>query len=182
MPPRAAPPRLKIAQPLDNQAVALVPRAGIEPARPFRAKGFSCHYGFRHRGASLRFVCGPDYSFTIETISLGVSCLVSAPSSVRRLGSRLPSALPVKAPLNLRHSTSFLSERALNLVLPLTHTRKVKINSRVFQIIIPKNYSKSLVSTISPPRQGLGRVPKGTALQIYNFFLTLRFDKVSTLI
>ena len=27
----------------------LVPRAGIEPARPFRAKGFSYHYGFRHR-------------------------------------------------------------------------------------------------------------------------------------
>ena len=26
----------------------LVPRAGIEPARPFRAKGFSYHYGFRH--------------------------------------------------------------------------------------------------------------------------------------
>ena len=28
---------------------ALVPRAGIEPARPFRAKGFSYHYGFRHQ-------------------------------------------------------------------------------------------------------------------------------------
>ena len=26
----------------------VVPRAGIEPARPFRAKGFSYHYGFRH--------------------------------------------------------------------------------------------------------------------------------------
>ena len=26
-------------------------------------------------------VCGPDYSFTIGTIPLGVSCLVSAPSS-----------------------------------------------------------------------------------------------------
>ena len=25
-----------------------VPRAGIEPARPFRAKGFSYHYGLRH--------------------------------------------------------------------------------------------------------------------------------------
>ena len=25
-----------------------MPRAGIEPARPFRAKGFSYHYGFRH--------------------------------------------------------------------------------------------------------------------------------------
>ena len=104
-------------------------------------------------------VCGPDYSFTLDlnqSKSLGVSCLVSAPSSFRRLGSRLPSALPVKASLNLRHSTSFLSERALNLVLPLTHTRKVKTNSRVFQIIIPKNYSKSLVSTISPPRREVG--------------------------
>gem|GEM_PF-6061799 len=28
-----------------------VPRAGIEPARPFLAKGFSYHYGFRHRVA-----------------------------------------------------------------------------------------------------------------------------------
>ena len=27
---------------------SFVPRAGIEPARPFRAKGFSYHYGFRH--------------------------------------------------------------------------------------------------------------------------------------
>ena len=26
-----------------------VPRARIELARPFRAKGFSCHYGFRHQ-------------------------------------------------------------------------------------------------------------------------------------
>jgi len=30
---------------LDFQSV---PRAGLEPARPFRAKGFSYHYGFRH--------------------------------------------------------------------------------------------------------------------------------------
>ena len=101
-----------------HRMTSFVPRAGIEPARPFRAKGFSCHYGFRHRGASLRFVCGPDYSFTMEIISLGVSCLVSAPSSLRRLGSRLPSALPVKDSLNLRHSTSLLSKRALNLALP----------------------------------------------------------------
>ena len=63
------------------------------------------------------FVCGPDYSFTMTSV-LGVSCLVSAPSSVfRRLGSRLPSALPVKASLNLRHSTSLFSERALKLCL-----------------------------------------------------------------
>ena len=62
-------------------------------------------------------VCGPDYSFTVDLKSLGVSCLVSAPSSRRRLGSRLPSALPVKASLTLRQSTSLLSERALKLRL-----------------------------------------------------------------
>jgi hypothetical protein len=42
-------------------------------------------------------VCGLDYSFTVELGSLGVSCLVSAPSSFRRLGSRLPSARPPDA-------------------------------------------------------------------------------------
>ena len=104
----------------ENQTVSSfkVPRAGLEPARPFRAKGFSCHYGFRHRLRLPRVVCGPDYSFTMEPGSLGVSCLVSAPSSFQRLGSRLPSALPVKASLNLRHSTSLLSERALIRALP----------------------------------------------------------------
>ena len=62
-------------------------------------------------------VCGLDYSFTMEPGSLGVSCLVSAPSSFRRLGSRLPSALPVMVSLNLRHSTSLFSESALKLCL-----------------------------------------------------------------
>ena len=62
-------------------------------------------------------VCGLDYSFTVELGSLGVSCLVSAPSSFRRLGSRLPSALPVMVSLNLRHSTSLFSESALKLCL-----------------------------------------------------------------
>jgi len=95
---------------LDFQSV---PRAGIEPARPFRAKGFSYHNGFRHHS-----VCGLDYSFTIGPGPLGVSCLVSAPSSSQRLGSRLPSALPVKVSLNLRHSTSLFSESALNCAFP----------------------------------------------------------------
>ena len=101
-------------QVIENQLLAnlVVPRAGIEPARTFLPKGFSCHYGFRHL-----FVCGPDYSFTMTDV-LGVSCLVSAPSSSRRLGSRLPSALPVKASLNLRHSTSLLSEIALKSLSP----------------------------------------------------------------
>ena len=62
-------------------------------------------------------VCGLDYSFTMGRGSLGVPCLVSAPSSFQRLGSRLPSALPVKVSLNLRHSTSLFSESALKLVL-----------------------------------------------------------------
>ena len=63
-------------------------------------------------------VCGLDYSFTVEPGSLGVSCLVSAPSSFQRLGSRLPSALPVMVSLNLRHSTSLFSESALKCALP----------------------------------------------------------------
>ena len=62
-------------------------------------------------------VWGLDYSFTIGQGPLGVSCLVSAPSSCRRLGSRLPSARPGKVSLNLRHSTSLLSESALKLCL-----------------------------------------------------------------
>ena len=44
-------------------------------------------------------------------------CLVSAPSSSQRLGSRLPSAFSVKVSLNLRHSTSLFSESALKLCL-----------------------------------------------------------------
>ena len=63
-------------------------------------------------------VCGPDYSFTMDHYSLGVPCLVSAPSSFQRLGSRLPSALSVKVSLNLRHSTSLFSESALKCALP----------------------------------------------------------------
>ena len=114
--------RHKKSQPLKISQLALskVPRAGIEPARPFRAKGFSYCYGFRHRMRRLRLrsVCSPDYSFAMDASSLGVSCLVSAPSSTGRLGSRLPSALSVKASLNLRHSTSLLSERALKSLSP----------------------------------------------------------------
>ena len=62
-------------------------------------------------------VCGPDYSFTMGQCPLGVPCLVSAPSFSQRLGSRLPSALPVMVSLNLRHSTSLFSESALKLCL-----------------------------------------------------------------
>ena len=98
-------------------ALFKVPRAGIEPARPFRAKGFSYHCGFHHQAGRAVPVWGLDYSFTVGLIPVGVSCLVSAPSSVRRLGSRLPSARPGKVSLNLRHSTSLLSESALKLCL-----------------------------------------------------------------
>ncbi len=131
---------------LENlQKHSFVPRAGIEPARPFRAKGFSYCYGFRHRmrRQRLRSVCSPDYSFTVDPSSLGVSCLVSAPSSIGRLGSRLPSALPVKASLNLRHSTSLLSERALKSLspscLPFHH-----------QGIFRSKYKKNLVIMRNP--------------------------------
>ena len=92
----------------------LVPRAGLEPARPFRAKGFSYHYSFRYR----HNVCGLDYSFTMGPYPLGVSCLVSAPSFFLRLGSRLPAGLPGRVSLNLRHSTSLFSESALNDLSP----------------------------------------------------------------
>ena len=93
-------------------------------------KSFSClgresnphgRFGPRDFRTTMAFatisVCGLDYSFTVELGSLGVSCLVSAPSSFRRLGSRLPSALPVMVSLNLRHSTSLFSESALKLCL-----------------------------------------------------------------
>ena len=99
------------------QKHSFVPRAGIEPARPFRAKGFSYHCGFHHQVGRAVPVWGLDYSFTVGLGPLGVSCLVSAPSSCRRLGSRLPSARPGKVSLNLRHSTSLLSESALKLCL-----------------------------------------------------------------
>ena len=93
----------------------VVPRTGLEPVQTLRSKGFSYHYGLRHH------LCLWSGLFLHrEAISsLGVSCLVSAPSSFQRLGSRLPSALPVKVSLNLRHSTTLFSESALNLALPL---------------------------------------------------------------
>ena len=33
---------------INNLQSLVVPRMGLEPIRPFRAKGFSYHYGFRH--------------------------------------------------------------------------------------------------------------------------------------
>ena len=53
-----------------------VPRAGIEPARPFRAKGFSYHCGFHHQAGDAGPVWGLDYSFTVGTKSF--RCVVSS--------------------------------------------------------------------------------------------------------
>ena len=97
---------------ISNLQSLIVPRMRLELTRTLLPKGFSYHYGFRHHS-----VCGLDYSFTIGMRPLGVPCLVSAPSSFQRLGSRLPSVLPVKVSLNLRHSTSLFSESALKLCL-----------------------------------------------------------------
>ena len=90
-----------------------VPRTGLEPVQTLRSKGFSYHYGLRHHLCLWSGLFLHREAFG----SLGVSCLVSAPSSFQRLGSRLPSALPVKVSLNLRHSTSLFSESALKLRL-----------------------------------------------------------------
>ena len=57
---------------LDFQSV---PRAGIEPARPLQAKGFSCYYGFRHTTALDAVFCSLDYSFTMENL---FRCVVSS--------------------------------------------------------------------------------------------------------
>ena len=64
--------------PLINQnggPTNIVPGTGVEPVQPFLATGFSCHYGFRHLSFVVRTIPSP------WTKSLGVSCLVSAPSS-----------------------------------------------------------------------------------------------------
>ena len=97
------------------------------------ATGFSKHYRVS--------VWSPDYSFTMDFWSLGVSCLVSAPSS-KRLGSRLPSALSVKASLNLRHSTSLLSGRALKFsspsCLPFHHQGKCHVSGSQRYVFFPR--------------------------------------------
>ena len=117
------------------------------PASPvfFRASGGNrTRTAFSGQGIFVPLWLSPPKMFVVWTIPspwvcpLGVPCLVSAPSSYWRLGSRLPSALSVKVSLNLRHSTSLFSESAL------------------------KKF-KSLVSTIPPPRRGLG-------MQRYEFF------------
>ena len=91
-----------------------VPRAGIEPARPFRAKGFSYHYGFRHH------LCLWSGLFLHHGVSL-FRCAVSSLCTflfLKGLAQDCLQALPVKVSLNLRHSTSLLSESALKCALP----------------------------------------------------------------
>lgn len=41
----------------------MVPRNGLEPLRPLRVTGFSCHYNFRCF-SKLR-ICGLDFLFTL---------------------------------------------------------------------------------------------------------------------
>ena len=149
-------------------------------------------------------VCGLDYSFTVGLSPLGVPCLVSAPSSFQRLGSRLPSALPGKVSLNLRHSTSLFSESALNFCrldiritvggcfcveLATKTGEKQKNNATLTKIMAWKAYFMSR-------RQGHGPAPvirmsksshkslvstippprQNVGMQRYNFFLNCVLD------
>ena len=57
----------------------MVPRAGIEPARPFRGPGFS--YRLRLSPPQKICVCGLDYTLTLA-FALGPARLVSTPSSL----------------------------------------------------------------------------------------------------
>ena len=96
-------------------------------------------------------VCGLDYSFTVGPDPLGVPCLVSAPSSFQRLGSRLPSALPVKVSLNLRHSTLSLSGQALKFCLspsclPFHHQGKMwECKDKDFIVFLQQTILRGLV-------------------------------------
>jgi hypothetical protein len=70
----------------------MVRAAGLEPAQPFRAEGFSYHFGFRRLAwARSRFqlVCGLDYTFTV------------ARSRVRRCPSSLYTFAPAVRPERL---------------------------------------------------------------------------------
>ena len=114
-------------------------------------------------------VCGLDYSFTVEPGSLGVPCLVSAPSSSQRLGSRLPSAFSVKVSLNLRHSTSLFSESALKLCLspsclPFHHQGKWVGSAKIIQFFGMRNLEFAVFAVerptmgfLVPIRQGFWR-------------------------
>ena len=76
---------------------SVVRAAGLEPARLFRAEGFSYHFGFRRLAVRVRarLVCGLDYTFTIAH-----SRFRCCPSSLYTFATRLSagalgSGLPV---------------------------------------------------------------------------------------
>lgn len=107
---------------MDNAAL-LVPRAGIEPARPFRAKGFSYHYGFRHH-----------------------FCLWSGLFLHR--GARLFRCVVSSL------CTFLLSEAWLKIAIGFTRYGSLEFTTFYISLFreCTQIMSKSLVSTISPPR------------------------------
>ena len=103
----------------------VVPRAGIEPARPFRAKGFSYHYGFRHHlclwsGLFLHRGAGP------------FRCVVSSLCTFLFSEAWLKIAIGLTRYGFLEFTTFYIS-----------------LFRECTQIVF-----KSLVSTISPPGHG----------------------------
>ena len=115
----------KKSQPLNISKLALfkVPRAGIEPARPFRAKGFSYHYGFRHH-----------------------FCLWSGLFLHR--GARLFRCVVSSL------CTFLLSEAWLKIAIGFTRYGFLEFTTFYISLFreCTQIMSKSLVSTISPPR------------------------------
>ena len=108
-------------------AALFVPRAGIEPARPFRAKGFSYHYGFRHHlclwsGLFLHRGAGP------------FRCVVSSLCTFLFSEAWLKIAIGLTRYGFLEFTTFYIS-----------------LFRECTQIMF-----KSLVSTIPPPRQNVG--------------------------
>ena len=100
-----------------------VPRAGIEPARPFRAKGFSYHYGFRHH-----------------------FCLWS--------GLFLHLGFPFRCAVSSL-CTFLLLEAWLKIAIGLTRYGFLEFTAFYISLFreCTQILSKSLVSTIPPPRQ-----------------------------
>ena len=108
---------------ISNLQSLVVPRAGIEPARPFRAKGFSYHYGFRHH-----------------------FCLWSGLFLHR--GARLFRCVVSSL------CTFLLSEAWLKIAIGFTRYGFLEFTTFYISLFreCTQIMSKSLVSTISPPR------------------------------
>ena len=87
-----------------------VPRAGLEPARTFLLKGFSCHYGFRHHPCL--------WSGLFLHRRLLFRCVVSSLCTFLSKEAWLKIAIgPAdKGSLNLRHSAHPVSRKALKFV------------------------------------------------------------------